>query len=81
MSRSYWSVEIRESGNTWVATTSLPRPNDNLTLGLTSNQNTIKLADGSKGSIIPETKYLKNNLDFIWYEDTGGTSIKDVIEA
>jgi len=79
MARTYWNIYIY-SGGSWVADGQIPVPNDTLDLGLTSTLQKIQLADGDQAFIVPETKYNKDNLTFIWRNDTDG-SIKSKIES
>jgi len=78
MARNTWSIYIY-SGGSWVADGSIYVPNDTLTLGLTSTHNKIVLADGDEAFITPETKYNKNPVTFIWYDDDG--TMKSKIEG
>jgi hypothetical protein len=78
----YWTVDIYSSGSTWVPDTPIRVPNDNLTLGVTSTQAKLILADGSNSFVNPEVKYTKDVLNFIWMEDDGTlkTQIEDYIK-
>lgn len=65
---SYWKLYVEDSGGAFPAqeTLLLPRPNDDLNVGKTSNQTANPLADGSIGYYTPETKSIKNDLTFTW---------------
>jgi hypothetical protein len=71
MARTYWNIYYQESAGSWIADGTVPRPNDTLSYDYQSNQTTVQLADGSKAYITPETKYTRNQLTFMWYQDDG----------
>lgn len=71
MARSLWTLYTFESGDTWVEDTDgLPRPNSDMPLRLISTQQRVILADGSKGTVRPETKYISEQLPFSWSDQT-----------
>ena len=76
---SYWEVDIYGSGSTWYTDTPLRRPNDNLTVDLSSTQAKLTLADGSTTYVNPEVKSTKEAITFIWLEDDG--ILKAQVEA
>lgn len=81
MGRTFdWLISEENSGNVWTQTDTLPRPNDDLTLGVTSTITRTPLADGSLATIIPETKYNYENLQFIWYNDTDGSIMSQIVD-
>ena len=80
MSRNYWTVQSIDSGDVWSNYATIPRPNENFAIGVTSTLIQNQLSNGSLGFVLPETKYMNDQLQFIWYSDTGGT-IKSQIEG
>lgn len=67
MSRtSDWTVDLLQSGNTWVSDGVLYRPNSNVDAGLTSTIVVDRLARGDKFFIIPEIFYTPDDLVLEW---------------
>lgn len=58
MGRNTWNME-KWNGATFVSETAMYRPNENISIDRTSTQVKTRLADGSNGFFIPETKYIK----------------------
>jgi len=77
MARTNWSVYTRESGETWVVDGTIPAPNEDLSLPIISTQIKSKTADGDNLFITPSTKYVKEQMEFIWLGDDG--TIKDTV--
>jgi len=82
MSRTYWNISYQESGGSWVADDTVPRPNASLARNTASNTQVIRLADGSKAFVSPEVYSDKMQLVFSWYYDDGTykTKIETYIE-
>jgi len=66
---SSWTLYVQESGDEWPSggTSTIPRPQEDLDVGLNTTQQAIQLADGSLGYYTPETKTVKPDLQFTWY--------------
>jgi len=65
MARGTWDLYRKITG-VWTYLATIYRPNANLTLKKTSTQTKTKLADGSYGYIMPETKYNDEMLSLSW---------------
>ena len=61
-----WLIYTQESGLSWVSDGYIYRPNSDFDIQITSNQVKVQLADGSFGFTIPETKYAREQLSFVW---------------
>lgn len=79
MSRSAWTVEVKDSADSWTSDGNLYRPNEDLEIPQVSTQQRVKAADGSDLFFIPETKYVYDPIVFKWFNDDGTT--KDKIEG
>jgi hypothetical protein len=66
MSRSYWSVYILASGNTWELDDYIPHTNSDFSEGYSSNTKKIQLADGGNIFFTPEVKKSFKQLIFEW---------------
>lgn len=51
----------------WDADGTIPRPQENLDDEISSTQQKYTLADGSNAFMTPETKYIKEPLNFKWF--------------
>jgi len=71
MSRLTWNIFTEGSGDLWDADGTIYRPNENLEIDITSTQVKKRLADGSNAFVNPETKSIKEPIEFIWLELTG----------
>jgi len=82
MSRSSWNIYELESGDTWALTDTIYRPNENTTMPILSTQQKVQLADGSYGFMSPETKYVREPIEFIWtyVDDTFKTKIENYVK-
>lgn len=67
---SSWNIEVWESGNTFTADGTIPRPNQNLETKVSSTTQKIKLADGSNGFVQLETKYVKESFNMFFANTT-----------
>lgn len=80
--RGTWNIE-KKSGVSYVSDGTIYRPNENLSVDLTSTQTKIQLADGSNAFVIPEIAYNKDPLRFVWLSieqsDTFRTKIENYI--
>lgn len=76
MSRSTWTVEIKDSADSWTSDGSIYRPNEDLEIPQLSTQQKVKAADGSDIFFIPETKYVYDPILFKWLADDGTTKTK-----
>lgn len=63
--RGTWTVERKILG-VWTAEGTIYRPNANLEIKKASTQVKTKLADGSFGYVVPETKYNDGALKLTW---------------
>lgn len=79
MSRSYWNVYVKNVSDEWVLDEQLARPNQTLSLPEVSNQTKMKDVDGNNIYFITSTKYSKDPITFIWYEDDDET-IRPILE-
>ena len=76
---TYWNIYIYGSAGEWESDGTIRKPNDNLSLNVTSTQTKVVLADGSNAFVNPEVLYTKDSLNFIWMEDDG--DLKAQIES
>ena len=67
MARQNWSI-FKWIDSAWVADGTVYRANNDVTLGRTSNQSKIQLADGSERRITPSTKFVRDPTNFTWLE-------------
>lgn len=80
MARTLWTLYYMDSSGSWIAIADgLPRPNDMLAIPQLSNRTGVKLANGAKAYITPETTFIYDKLNLIWMWDDG--TIKDQIEG
>lgn len=81
MSRTYdWTLKTQDSGDVWTAYGNLPRPNESFPVGIVGTLIRNQLINGQNSFVQPSNKYNYDDLQFIWYSDTGGT-LKDTIEG
>lgn len=66
MSRSLWTVDRLESGNTWVSATAIYRPNQNTDVADISNQIETQLANGAFSLVAPENVYVRDKIQMTW---------------
>lgn len=68
---SNWTIYTQNSGLVWVEDVSgIPRPQQSMPVELISTEVENSLADGSRAFIVPETKIVKSDLVFTWYEQS-----------
>ena len=81
MSRTTWTIEILQSGGTFVSDGTIYTPNSDLSLDVTSTQERVQLADGSRGWVTPETRSTPDELQFEWLavDNTFATQIRDYV--
>lgn len=65
MSRNTWSIYTYD-GSSWNSDTAIYRPNEDLSIGVSSTQTKVNLLDGSSGFVAPSTKIRKEALNFTW---------------
>ena len=80
MSRNTWDIYTStNNGSSWDADETIYRPNESLTLGLTSTLQAVNLANGDVGFLTPETKYNRDYLTLRWLAlDEGDTLISKI---
>lgn len=78
---SVWTIEIENSAGGFDSDGSIPRPNQDMQLKITSTQQKVSLANGGMAFINPEVKRLKESFDMYWVETTSTfrTQIEDYI--
>lgn len=79
MPRGTWAIEKKTAG-VYGSDGTIYRPNENLSVDLTSNQVKNKLADGSNCFITPEIKYVKEPLSFVWLAVDYSDSFRSKLE-
>jgi len=75
---STWNTYYK-SGVSWISDGTIKRPNDDLSTPVETTMEIIELEDGSEVAVIPETKYHKTDIEFIWTFDD--KTIFDKIDA
>jgi len=70
MSRSTWVLQTKSAG-VWGGTTTIYRPNDSFSINKVSTQTTVQLAAGGEAYVTPETAYIDDAIQWVWYYDTG----------
>lgn len=70
MATQDWTIEVENSGGTWVLDTAIYRPNDDIETTYISTQQKLKLADGSNAFVTPEIKRIKEPISFTWINTT-----------
>ena len=75
---STWNTYYK-SGVSWILDGNLAIPNDDLSTPIETTMEVIILEDGSEAVTIPETKYRKTDIEFIWTFDD--RTIFDKIDA
>jgi hypothetical protein len=66
MSRTYWSIYVLGSGNTWVFDNYIPKNNTDFNESYISNTAKLALADGSSVFFTPEYKKKQSAIVFDW---------------
>lgn len=62
-----WDISVLDSTGTYVLDTTIPRPNESITVERQSTKTKIQLADGSLAIVTPETKYTEAPMQFVWH--------------
>ena len=75
---STWNTYKKVAGE-WELDGNVKVPNDDLSTPVETTMEIIDLEDGSEAIVIPETKYHKTDIEFIWAFDD--KTIFDKIEA
>lgn len=81
MSRSYWSIYVRESGSLYNADGSIPRPNADLALEKTSTATKVILSDGTVAFVSPSNHSNKNVMTFSWVKMVDSDGLKTKIDG
>ena len=84
MARSTWQVYkmVHDAVPDWKPDGTIYRPNDIFVISKVSTQTKTQRADGQNSYTVPATKYIDNNLTFVWYfdDDTMRSKIETYIE-
>lgn len=66
MSRNTWAVSIFSSGGTFVSDGTISVPNANFENPTEGTQVKVRLANGNNAFTVPETKFVKGTINFLW---------------
>lgn len=73
---STWNIYLEESGVSWTADGTIPRPNDDVETETVSTQQRVRLADGSDAFVNLETKTVKEPFTMYFAETTSAFRTK-----
>jgi len=79
--RNSWNIYEHSSGDEYIADGTIYVPNSDLPMGKSSRLQSVVLADGSIGTMIPSTKYFNNILNLTWQNIDDADAIIDKIET